>query len=105
MQEDLKKLGNPSTWNTSPQVAKRLYQKYIDILGKETGTYTQALQTPKAYQSNNKNSSLTIGTPDQLQGQQPPPGTFWMIRPDGMQVAVHPANIDQANIFNYKAVE
>ncbi|MDD5212329.1 MAG: hypothetical protein PHV62_07925, partial [Sulfuricurvum sp.] len=31
-----------------------------------------------------------------VEGRMPPPGTVWMVRPDGMQVPVHESNVAMA---------
>lgn len=49
----LNKLVNPATWRNNPKLAKELYNQTIDILGQETGTYRQALQSTEPYRKNN----------------------------------------------------
>lgn len=46
----LEDLTNPSTWTNNPTVAKNLFNKTKQILGQETGTYRQAMQSTAPYQ-------------------------------------------------------
>lgn len=47
VREELKHLTNPSFWASSPEVARRLYDKYIQLIQMESGTYQGALKKPQ----------------------------------------------------------
>lgn len=62
----LEKLANPSEWTTSPATAKRQFNKAIDILKQELGTYRSVMKTPKAYlgeEENNKTPEASSNDP------------------------------------------
>ena len=47
----LQQLTNPTTWSNNPALAKSLFNSTKQILGQETGTYRQAMQSTAPYQA------------------------------------------------------
>lgn len=50
VREELQELTNPATWSNNPALAKRLFNNLKNILGQETSTYRDALQSTAPYQ-------------------------------------------------------
>lgn len=98
--DELNSLTNPSFWKNSPDVAKELYNKYINLLHMESGTYQQALNTPN--QGKQAPGAMPQRAPSNAQsnvytqGKVPPPDSIWMKRPDGKIVSVHNSNVARA---------
>ena len=69
---------------------------------------TEALQARNRYglRASSAAGNRSINDNDQNQGEVPPEGTIWMVRPDGKKVPVHTDNIDIAKSkYNFKEVE
>lgn len=58
MLKKLELLTNPGTWKNNPTIAADLYKSFTDLLGKETGTYREALKNTKEYEEPKQNSSI-----------------------------------------------
>lgn len=52
VREALHDITNPASWKNNPKLAKRQFQKLVDILENETSTFKGALQSPKEFQQN-----------------------------------------------------
>jgi hypothetical protein len=50
VQAGLKQLTNPATWKNNPELAKAQFEKFSDILRKETQTYRDATKGSEVYQ-------------------------------------------------------
>lgn len=56
---------NPTGWTTSPEIAKQKFMQTENILGKELGTYRDAMTSTAPYQSQSQ-----MGQPAAVPGQQ-----------------------------------
>jgi len=63
---ELEKLTNPETWTRSPELAKKLFEDYANLLKLEGGTYRGALQSTRPY----KEESNTKNLADQLRNSK-----------------------------------
>ena len=83
--------------------------------GESDSAYKKRLENLTKDLKNRRNSSLKSlksGFSDdainenEVEGQSPPQGTVWMMRPDNVKVPVHEDNVDQAiSKYNYRPVE
>src|SRR3990167_3964137 len=58
----LEKLANPSTWNTSPQMAENLFNSFTDLLDQEMKTYRHALKSTDVFRGEERNKPGKIVT-------------------------------------------
>lgn len=68
VQKALSELADPTSWDRSPEEARKIFDKNINILKNETSTYREALQSPSAYreQKNSSNNSNVEGKIQQV---------------------------------------
>lgn len=92
------KVINPIAWDQDPKGATENYNKMRKMF-KETISNTVGKSTARIKSDLNK-----LSNSDSNEGKLPPPGTRWMIRPDGVQVTVHEERMDEARKLNYKDV-
>ncbi len=97
LQEKLDPRGGFKSSNTG----KTSFNSTKDLLKKELQTYRDASKNASVYSGMDPSANN-----QQLEGQMPPEGTVWMIRPDGKQVPVHKENIKVATEqYKFKPVE
>ncbi len=103
-------LGLPKT-NESIDLTKKMvmrgngesdkaYQKRLNNLSKD-------IQNRRTLASKSLKSGLSVSSnEDNVEGEEAPPGTVWMIRPDNVKVPVHEDNVNHAiSKYKYKLVE
>lgn len=131
--QELSKIIEPGDGETGDQYTQRLMEKISQMQDEEGAPYKQQLnsgfdvtnsngtpaqvsnvQTQESNVNTNANVSskmwptnkAAINADDPaIEGHMPPPGTRWMVRPDGKQVPVHESRLNEAkNTWFYRDI-
>lgn len=73
-------------------------------VGPETGTSGKSGNTGNSPNQWSMNKAPINADDPAILGQAAPPGTKWMVRPDGLQVAVHKSRMNEAKKLNYRGI-